>query len=183
VNLDGLRWFPDGKHLLLIGGDRGSVAADLRDGPGGGKPQPFGPPDFTGGAVAKDGKRIAGQSASGEVVVFDRETQKEHVVPALGPPEAFEKWTEDGQARLVSSGKRMAVRMCRVDAVTGKRTLLQTVELSENAGSMSKLRLQYKPEQQDVCLRSPADSGDPVRGGGIRVRNPPSPQPSDGLAS
>jgi hypothetical protein len=109
----------------------------------GGKPQPVGPADFTAGAVAKDGKRIAGRNASGELVVFDRETQKEQVVPAVGPQEPFVKWTEDGQALLASSGTAMAVRMYRVDAACGKRSLLQTVELSEKAGSMLKLRLQY----------------------------------------
>jgi hypothetical protein len=33
--------------------------------------------------------------------------------------------------------------MYRVEVATGKRTLLHTVELSEKAGSMLKLRLQY----------------------------------------
>jgi hypothetical protein len=109
----------------------------------GGKPQPLGPPGFIGRAVAKDGKRIAGRNASGETVVFDRETQTAQVVPAVEPQEAFDKWTEDGQALLVSSGTPVAVRMYRVEVATGKRTLLHTVELSEKAGSMLKLRLQY----------------------------------------
>jgi hypothetical protein len=81
-------------------------------------------------------------------VVFDRETQKMHVVPAIESPEVFDKWTEDGQSLLVSSGTPAAVRMYRVEVATGKRTLLQTVELSEKAGSMLKLRLRYNEDSK-----------------------------------
>jgi len=143
VNLDAVRWFPDGKHLLLIGATEGQSLRTFEMDLEGGKPQPLGPPDFTGAAVAKDGKRIAGRNASGEVVVFDGETQKAQVVPAIGPQEGFDKWTEDGKALLVSSGTPSAARMYRVEVATGKRILLQTVELSEKAGSVLKLRLQY----------------------------------------
>jgi len=143
VNLDHLDWFPDGKHLLLIGAAEGQSLRTFEMDIEGGKPQPLGSPDFIGGAVAKDGKRIAGRNASGEAVVLDRETQKMHVVPAIESWEVFDKWAEDGQALLVSSGTPAAVRMYRVEVATGKRTLLQTVELSEKAGSMLKLRLQY----------------------------------------
>jgi dipeptidyl aminopeptidase/acylaminoacyl peptidase len=148
VNLDHLDWFPDGKHLLLIGAAEGQSLRTFEMDLLGGKPQPLGPPDFIGGAVAKDGKRIAGRNASREAVVFDRETQKMHVVPAIESPEVFDKWAEDGQALLVSSGTPAAVRMYRVEVATGKRTLLQTVELSEKAGSMLKLRLQYNEDSK-----------------------------------
>jgi hypothetical protein len=62
----------------------------------GGKPQPLGPPDFIGRAVAKDGKRIAGRNASG-AVVFDRETQKAQVVPAIEPQEEFDNGRKTGK--------------------------------------------------------------------------------------
>jgi eukaryotic-like serine/threonine-protein kinase len=143
VNLDHLNWFPDGKHLLLIGATEGQTLRTFEMDLEGGKPQPLGLPDFIGRAVAKDGKRIAGRNAFGEAVVFDRETQKAQVVPAIEPQEAFDEWTEDGQALFVSSGTPVAVRMYRVEVATGKRTLLHTVELSEKAGSMLRLRLQY----------------------------------------
>jgi eukaryotic-like serine/threonine-protein kinase len=143
VSLVHVAWFPDGKHLLLTGAAEGqslrTYVMDLE----GGKPQSLGPADFRGTAVAKDGKQIAGRNASGEVVVFDRETQMVRVVPGIGPQDDFDRWTEDGQALLVSSGTPMAAEMYRVEVATGKRTLLQTVELREKAGSVLKLRPQY----------------------------------------
>jgi len=136
-------WFPDGKHLLLAGAAEGqplrTYVMDLE----GGKPQPLGPADFRGTAVAKDGKQIVGRNDSGEVVVLDRETGKVRMVPGIGPQDDFDQWTEDGQALLVSSGTPMAAGLYRVDVATGKRTLLQTVELREKAGSVLKLRPKY----------------------------------------
>jgi eukaryotic-like serine/threonine-protein kinase len=143
VSLVHVAWFPDGKHLLLAGAADGqplrTYVMDLE----GGKPQPLGPADFTGTAVAQDGKQIAGRNASGEVVVLDQETQTVRVVLGIGPQDDFDRWTEDGQALLVSSGTPMAAGMYRVEVATGKRTLLQTVELREKAGSVLKLRPQY----------------------------------------
>jgi hypothetical protein len=100
----------------------------------GGKPQPLGPPDFIGSAIAKDGKRIAGRNASAEAVVFDRETQKLQVIPGVEPLDQLEKWTEDGKGLLVVSAKPWEARIYRMNTPTGKRTLLQTVEPSEKAG-------------------------------------------------
>ncbi len=143
MSLRQLAWFPDGRHLLLIGASEGQplrmYEMDLK----GGKPQPLGPPDFIGYVVAKDGQRIAGRNASGEAVVFDRETQKVDAIPGVEQQESLQKWTEDGQALLVSSGTPWEARMYRVEVATGKRTLLQKVELSERAGSIMPVRLEY----------------------------------------
>jgi Tol biopolymer transport system component len=137
VSLTNVAWFPDGKHLLLIGAAQGQPLRTYEMDLAGGKPQPLGPPDFQGIAVAKDGKRIAGQSASAGWVVFDRETQKVQVIPGIAPQEYLDRWTEDGQAALVVSATHWEASIYRVEVATGKRTLLQTVKQSEKAGATS----------------------------------------------
>jgi len=143
TSLGNVIWFPDGKHLLLTGATEGqsfrSYEMDLE----GGKPRSLGPPDFIGGAIAKDGKRIAGRNASAEAVVFDRETQKLQGIPGVEPQDQLEKWTEDGKGLLVVSATPSEARIYRVDMPTGKRTLLQTMEPSEKAGSNQDMRLVY----------------------------------------
>jgi Tol biopolymer transport system component len=154
VNLDQVTWFPDGKHLLLRGATEGQPLRTYEMDLAGGKPQPLGPPDLLGYAVAMDGKRIAGRNASAEVVVFDRETQKEQVIPGIEPQENFSKWTEDGQAVLVYSSTPWEARMYRVEVATGKRTPLQTVKLSEKAGSTTPLSMVYAEDSKTYvyCL-------------------------------
>jgi hypothetical protein len=109
----------------------------------GGKPQAVGPADFIGVAVAKDGKRIAGRSASGETVVFDRETQKLEVIPGIAPQESLSKWAEDGRALIVYSSTPWQARIYRLEVATGQRTLLRTIEPTEKAGSATPMRLAY----------------------------------------
>src|SRR5271168_135640 len=141
--LKSVAWFPDGQHLALVGAANGQPLRTYEMDLGGGKPQVLGPAGFLGVAVAKDGKRIAGRNASGEAVVFDCESQKLQAIPGIEPEEQLSKWMEDGQALLVYSATSWEARMYRVEVATGKRTLLQTITLSEKAGSTAPLRLAY----------------------------------------
>jgi len=143
TTLKSVAWFPDGKHLLLTGAAEGQPLRTYEMDLDGGKPQPLGPADFTGVAVASDGKRIAGRNASGEAVVFDRETQTLQVISGVEPREALAKWTEDGHALLVYSAAPWEARVYRVEATTGKRTLLETMEPHEKTGSTVPMRLAY----------------------------------------
>jgi serine/threonine protein kinase/Tol biopolymer transport system component len=143
TSLKSVAWFPDGKHLVLTGATEGQPLRTYEMDLQGGKPQALGPSDFVGVTVAKDGKRIAGRNASGEPVVFDRETQRLQVIPGIEPGDALAQWTEDGLALLVYSPTPWIAPIYRVEASTGKRTLLQTVELSEKAGSIAPMRVAY----------------------------------------
>lgn len=61
----------------------------------------------------------------------------------MSQQERFEKWTEDGQALLVSTETLSEARMYRVEVATGRRTLLQTVEPSERTGTVADVKLSY----------------------------------------
>jgi serine/threonine protein kinase/Tol biopolymer transport system component len=143
TTLGNVIWFPDGKHLLLTGASEGQPLRSYEMDLEGGKPQPLGSADFIGSAVANDGKRIAGRNASAQPVVFDRETQKLQMIPGVEPKDQLAKWTEDGKGLLVVSATPWEARIYRVDMATGKRTLLQTVEPNEKAGSNQDVRVAY----------------------------------------
>jgi eukaryotic-like serine/threonine-protein kinase len=143
VQLDSVAWFPDGKHLLLQGAGEGQPLHTYELDLDSGKLQPVGPIDFIGRAVASDGKRIAGRDASGAAEVFDLASQKAQPIPGLGPNDQIDKWTEDGQALLVTVSTPLEGEVYRVDATSGKRSLLQKVELAEKAGSVVPLKICY----------------------------------------
>ena len=65
------------------------------------------------------------------------------VLQGVEPQEVLAKWTEDGRALLMYSSTPLQARISRVDKATGKRTLLQTVEPREKAGSILPMRLAY----------------------------------------
>jgi Tol biopolymer transport system component len=143
TSLGNIIWFPDGKHLLLTGATEGQPLRSYEMDLEGGKPQPLGPPDFTGSAITKDGKQIAGRNGSAEAVVFDLLTQKLQVIPGVEPYDQIENWTEDGKGVLVVSATPWEGRIYRMDIPSEKRTLLQTVQPSEKAGLTQDVRLVY----------------------------------------
>jgi serine/threonine protein kinase/Tol biopolymer transport system component len=143
VNFTTVAWFPDGKHVLLEASKEGEPLRTYEMDLQGGKPQEVGPADLTGVAVAKDGQKIAGRNSAGEAVVFNRETKKVQLIPGIGPQDGIEKWTKDGQALLVTTSTPWEAQIYRVEVSTGKRNLLQKVELSEKAGSIYNVRAQY----------------------------------------
>jgi eukaryotic-like serine/threonine-protein kinase len=159
ASLKAVGWFPDGKHLLLLGAMEGQSTRTFAMDTEGSKPQPVGPADFSGLAASNDGKRIAGLNSSGETVIFDRDTQKIQVVPEIEPTEIIQKWTEDGQALLLYSSLPSEAKIYRVEVVTGKRTLLQTITPSEIAGSRLPIRPAYAERSQTYVYSMVKDLG------------------------
>jgi hypothetical protein len=133
---------------MLVGSTEGQPLRTYEMDLQGGKPEPLGPTDFVGRAVAADGKRIAGRNAAGEAVVFAPDTQNLQVIPGVKSEERIEKWSEDGQALLVSSGTPWEAYVDRVEVANGKRTSLQRVELAERAGSNFNMGLTYAEESK-----------------------------------
>jgi hypothetical protein len=159
TTLKDLRWFPDGRHLLLTGASEGQSLRTFEMDTDGGKPQPLGPAGFIGDAVANDGNRIAGRNAAGEAVMFDRQTQKMQVIPGVEAGDNIEKWSQDGQALLVYSATVWEARIYRVEVATGKRTLLQTIEPTEKAGSRVPLRIAYAEGSKTYVYSTVRDLG------------------------
>ena len=135
--------YPDAKHLVLIASAPGEALRTYEMDLEGGKPQAVGPVGFQGSAVTSDRNRIAGRDAAGEAVVFDKETQKMQPIPEISPEESILKWSDDGQAVLVARSTPWHAEVSRVEVSTGKRTVLEKMELSDRAGSSFNLRMNY----------------------------------------
>lgn len=147
-----LAWFPDGKHLLVVGTPAGQTQRTYELDMESGKLQVVGPVGWKGTAVSRDGKHIAGFSSAGEVVVFDLDTQQMRSVPGAGTDE-LQGWTKDGQGLLVLESTLSDARIYRIEVATGKRTLLRAVELNDKAGSVGTLRMLYAEDSKTYVYR------------------------------
>ncbi|MGB9236098.1 MAG: protein kinase [Terriglobales bacterium] len=136
-------WFPDGKHLLLTGAAAGQTLRTYELDIDGGKLQPIGPADFKGEAVSPDGKRIAGWHGASEAAVLDLDTQKIDALSGLNPGERILHWSLDGKAVLINSSTPREAHIFRVETDTGKRTLLQSIQPHDIAGSMRPITAVY----------------------------------------
>jgi len=143
VTTDDLAWFPDGKRLVFVGAAAGQAPRTYEIDISGGTPRAIGPSDWRAVGVATDGKRMAGKTAAGQTVVFNRETQSTNVVSGIPPQDRLQGWTQDGKGLLVQSATTGDARVYRVDLAKGTRTLLQSVELADKAGSVRVVDLLY----------------------------------------
>jgi eukaryotic-like serine/threonine-protein kinase len=150
-----VNWFPNGRHLLIVGATAGQPLRTYEMDVDGGKPQAIGPADWRGKAVANDGKRIAGYRSSGEPAVFHLETKSLATVPGVNPGDEVQRWTEEGEGLLLASTAPGEARVYRVAVSDGKRTLLREVELGEKAGSAAPVTLLYaeKSKTYVYCVR------------------------------
>ena len=75
-------FFPDGKRLLVDGAEHGhayrTYAVDIASG----KPTPLTPEGVVSGVLADDGKRLAAQDLSGNVVIYSLEGKPARAVPS-----------------------------------------------------------------------------------------------------
>jgi hypothetical protein len=153
VTTRALEWFPDGKHLALVGVEAGkerrSYVLDL----GSGELKPLGPDGFRVWAVAHDGRRIAG-TVGGKAVIFDTETQKVEPMPGILAGDYPYRWTRDDGGMLVQVTATGAASVYRVDMATGKRTLLKTVEEKDRAGLLSEYFLLAEDEKSYATFRA-----------------------------
>jgi hypothetical protein len=83
-----------------------------------------------------------------EAVVLNRETQKVQLIRGIEPHDRIEKWTKDGQALLVTTATPWGAQIYRLEVASGKKTLLQKVELSEKAGSIFNMRAYYAEDNK-----------------------------------
>lgn len=128
-----LAWFPDGKHLLITGATKGHPRATYVMDMNSGALKPIGPDGWIGHAISRDGKHIVGRAA-GERVVFDVDTQQAQPIAGIDPEDVVLRWSEDGNALLVSSTTLARAQIFRVDIASGKRTLLHTIDVEDKAG-------------------------------------------------
>jgi Tol biopolymer transport system component len=143
---EGVIWFPDNKHVLVRGATPGqplqSYVMDIE----GGKPQQIGPVGFQGLAIANDGKRIAGLNIAGQAVVWNKETNQEQPIAGIEHQDHIDKWAKDGQGLLVFSA--FDTTLYRIDPGTGKRTVLQKIELADKAGIEGDMSLRYAEDSK-----------------------------------
>jgi len=143
VTADNLAWFPDGKHLLLVGASAGQARRTYVMDVEGGKPQPLGPGDWEAVAVANEGTNIGGYKDSGESVVFNMKNQTMQAIPGIPPQDLIQRWTEDAKGLLVRSETTGGAQVYRIEVATGKKSLLRGVELGNKAGSVKNVDLLY----------------------------------------
>jgi serine/threonine protein kinase len=130
-----MNWYADGKALLVGAREPGHRARSYRLDIATKKLTPISPEGVAGCMLSPDNQLIACY-AGNTPRIYTANGEEVRSLPDLARQDVFDRWTADGKALLVwNFGATM--RLDRMDAITGQRTIVRDIKSSGQAGVVS----------------------------------------------
>ncbi|MFY9550351.1 MAG: protein kinase, partial [Thermoanaerobaculia bacterium] len=133
-----LSWFPDGKRLLLVGGERGrSLPRLFLQSLEGGKPRPISPEGVTPRiALSPDGKLVAAVGPDRKITLYPTDGGEPRPVPGAVEGDVPLQWSADGRSLYIEQRLELSspARVFRLDLKTGERVLWKELFPEDSAG-------------------------------------------------
>jgi eukaryotic-like serine/threonine-protein kinase len=139
-------FFPDEKHILVLGSASGSHALrlwveDSEDG----AIRAISPEGVTVGyrsCISLDGKRVAGQDPQGKITLYPVDSGAPVSVPNVQIGDVAIQWTPDGKA-LVVGRREVPAHVFTIDLASGERKLFKTLSPADPTGLFSNAPPQF----------------------------------------
>jgi eukaryotic-like serine/threonine-protein kinase len=130
-------WFPDGKNLLVSGNESGKAPRCYVMPLDGRNLRPITPEGTAEGLVSPDGRQVSARTIGGGYRIYPIDGGQPRDLPSLTPDDNVTRWSPDGRALWVYSAAGFPVRIDSVDLATGRRSPLETIELSDTSAVLS----------------------------------------------
>jgi hypothetical protein len=129
------RFWPDGKHVVLVGrvsgGERRTYLVDVDTGAG----HPITPEKVAGWIASPDARSLP-VTADGELRMFSLDTKSVTPIKGLAKGDQAIRWSPDGRALFVSQMLSPRQRdLARLDLATGRRDVIATFSQADAAGA------------------------------------------------
>ena len=122
----GVRWFADGRRLLLTGNEEGrTIQAWVVDTLGASPPRPITPPGIGCWLLSPDDRTAACARPGGgrEAYFYPLDGGAPRPLRGFHDGDALLQWTADGRHVIVSEAYSLPARVMKIDVATGERTL------------------------------------------------------------
>jgi hypothetical protein len=137
--------FPDGKRLIASGAEHGhayrAYAVDIASG----RSTPITPEGVVSDVLSHDGKQLAAQDLSGNVVIYSLEGKPARTVPSTNGMLPLQ-WSLDGRFLLTTVPDEVPGRVLRVDVADGRQELVRSLLPSDAGGVYSLWNLHLTPD-------------------------------------
>jgi len=128
-------WFPDGRRLLLVASEKGSLARLYVMDDEGATPKPISPEGIRWEvAISPDGRLIGTAMTAGVPRIFPAAGGEPRPVPGAAPGDIPSIWSSDGRSLFVVVRTSPGARVDRLDLATGRRTSVKTLMPADRAG-------------------------------------------------
>jgi WD40 repeat protein len=141
----GVRWFPDGRHILITGAeDKGNFRAFVQD-VNGGAAKPITPAGTWGLSVSPDGQTIAAIGKPPGISLWSLAGKLLGTVKNSAPEDRPIAWTGDGKALWLFRRGEVPAHVYQLDIATGQKKLWKTLVPPDTAGVYSVIEFQITP--------------------------------------
>jgi len=136
ISYGGVRYLPDGKHLLAAGIEIGHGGRDYLIDASDGTAKPITPEGVSGTQLSPDGRQVAVIGPDGKWGVWPLDGGSLHPIPGLDSKYYVSDWAPDGTSvyALSSQQRQGAAKVYRVNTVTGKMDFWKTFGADLPAG-------------------------------------------------
>jgi Tol biopolymer transport system component len=130
-------FFPDGRHILILGNQAGHGLRLWVGDTGGSPPQPISPEGAMvrrRGCISPDGKQVAARDPEGNITIYPTIAEgKPLVVSNAQPGEEPVQWTADGKSLLVGRSE-VPARVFEINLTTNERKLMESFMPADPTG-------------------------------------------------
>ncbi|HMF10344.1 MAG TPA: protein kinase [Thermoanaerobaculia bacterium] len=143
-------WFPDGRHILIMGREAGRgvrlFVQDISEG----KPRAITPEGVSilFHTVSPDGRWIVATGPDRRIFLYPVEPGEPRPVPGLVPEDIPLRWTADGASLFVYRPSAPPLRVEKVNVKTGERTLWKEIRPPDPSGVQQVGPIEISPDEK-----------------------------------
>jgi Tol biopolymer transport system component len=142
VSYGGVRFFPDGKHLLAFGIEAGHAGRSYMIDVASGDSKAITPEGVSGGLISPDGKSLLVRSTDGKRGILPLDGGAQQPIQGVDANDSIIAWAPDGETVYIVPSRRGAVairsvKVFRVNIKTGKKEPWKTFGEETGAGVSS----------------------------------------------
>jgi hypothetical protein len=133
--VDGAAWFPDGRRIAVVGGERHGARLLVWDVEMSAPPRPLSPEgDFRAPVVSPDGRSVVVAAAGTGLMLYPVDGGPARPVRGGSPTDEPLRWSDDGRWLYVRRGSDMPAWIDRIEIATGTRQPWKQLMPSDLAG-------------------------------------------------
>jgi len=169
VGVGTVRWFPDGKRLMVVGNEPGRPRRTFELEIDGMKLRPLTPEGVIGTHVSPDGRRLIVTTADGGTAIAGPDGTPQEI-RGLTPQDTVVRWAGDGRSISVFSAAQSEWKrtFARLDFTSGRRQPIATIAPADAAGIRSISSPQISADGRSYAYRFIQSLSDLYVGEGLR---------------
>ena len=143
--ISSVRFFPDGKRLIVEGAEHGHAVRSYLVDVAGGKPTPVTPDGAESIILSPDGQYLVARDVAGAISIYPVDGKEARTIPKTSDMLPLQ-WSSDGRFVFATVLDEVPARVIRIEIASGKQELVRRLMPSDSAGVYRLLPIELSPD-------------------------------------